>query len=214
MSPVCVYSIDSRRKPQYLLPKKPISHYMQSISVDSSPPAASDIERVFNATFGDSFNTVLLGGAPEPFYRPADAEDPRHRICYREDFVSSSLHEIAHWLVAGSGRRLLPDWGYWYAPDGRDAGQQQQFEQVEVKPQALEWLLNIACGLPFRVSLDNLSEHAGDGQLFKDRVYQQACDYLRAGVNARTRQLYAALAAAFGGPPALDAIRLSRACLD
>lgn len=187
---------------------------MQSILADSSLPDASDIERVFNATFGESCNTVLLGGAPEPFYRPADADDPRHRICYREDFVSSSLHEIAHWLVAGPERRLLPDWGYWYAPDGRDAEQQQQFEQVEVKPQALEWLLNIACGLPFRVSLDNLGEHAGDGRLFKDRVYRQACDYLRDGVNARTLQLYAALAAAFGGPPALDDIRLSRAALD
>ena len=108
----------------------------------------------------------------------------------------------------------MPDWGYWYAPDGRDARQQQQFEQVEVKPQALEWLLNIACGLRFRVSLDNLGEHAGDGRTFKDRVYAQACTYLEEGVNVRTKQLYTAFAAAFGGPCDLSVVRLSRSFLD
>ncbi len=35
---------------------------------------------------------------------------------------------------------LLPDLGYWYAPDGRIEEQQALFEQVEIKPQAIEWL--------------------------------------------------------------------------
>ncbi len=173
-------------------------------------PDCRDIERVFNATFADSFNTVLIGGAPEPFYRPADAEHAQHRIFYREDFVSSSLHEIAHWLVAGPERRLLPDWGYWYAPDGRNAEQQRQFEQVEVKPQALEWLLNIACGLRFQVSLDNLGDDAGDGRLFKDRVYAQTCVYLAQGTNARSVQLCEAFASAFGGECRREFIHLQR----
>lgn len=186
---------------------------MQSLFTNSSLPAACDIERVFNAVFADSMNTVLVGGASEPYYRPADAGDLRHRIFYREDFVSSSLHESAHWLVAGPERRLLPDWGYWYAPDGRDVDQQRAFEQVEVKPQALEWLLHIACGLRFQVSLDNLGGAAGKGDAFKDRVYEQANANLRLGVNERMQQLYDALSAAFCGPK-FSSVRLLRAALD
>jgi len=177
-------------------------------------PHSQDIERVFNATFSASHNTVLLGGAAEPFYRPADEDFPLCRIVYREDFVSSSLHEVAHWLVAGAERRLLPDWGYWYAPDGRNPSQQAAFEQVEVKPQALEWLLHIACGLRFQVSLDNLAGHAGNGRSFKDRVYEQVCACIRQGVNARAQQFYFALAQAFGGPEDLSAVHVSRAELD
>lgn len=213
MSPARFYSIDSRAKPQYLPLKKNIDHYMQPLLAISSLPTARDIERVFNAEFTDSMKTVLTGGASEPYYQPAGDKDPYHRVFYREDFVSSSLHEIAHWLVAGPERRLLPDWGYWYAPDGRDADQQSAFERVEVKPQALEWLLHIACGLQFRVSLDNLGEHAGSGEVFKDRVYEQMNTNIRNGVNSRTQQLYDALRAAFGGP-LLSSVRLSRRDLD
>lgn len=53
---------------------------------------------------------------------------------------NSALHEISHWTIAGAKRRLLPDLGYWYAPDGRTKEQQDLFEQVEIKPQAIEWL--------------------------------------------------------------------------
>jgi elongation factor P hydroxylase len=186
---------------------------MLSFAQTSSPTSAA-IERVFNALFAERLNTVLIGGAAEPFYRPADDEDARHRIFYREDFVSSSLHEVAHWMVAGEARRLLPDWGYWYAPDGRDAAQQQVFEQMEVKPQALEWLLHAACGLHFRVSLDNLSDGAGDGSAFKDRVYEQACHCIRNGVHERMQCFYQALAETFSGAGALQDLVLSRADLD
>jgi len=186
---------------------------MLSFSANSRLLAAHDIERVFNGLFADSMNTVLIGGAVEPYYRPADDEDSRHRIFYREDFVASSLHEISHWLVAGAERRLLPDWGYWYAPDGRNAAQQEEFEQAEVKPQALEWLLSIACGICFRVSLDNLSEHAGIGDKFKNHVYEQACANLRNGVSVRAQKIYDALIAEFGGLP-LSAVTLLRKDLD
>jgi hypothetical protein len=177
-------------------------------------PQAADIERVFTTCFLASHNTVLTGGAAEPFYRPADEHCTQHCIVYRDDFVSSSLHEVAHWLVAGAERRLLPDWGYWYAPDGRSAEQQQQFQQVEIKPQALEWLLHKACGLPFRVSLDNLGDGAGDGHLFKNAVFTQANDYLTNGVNDRARIFYRALAVAFGGPLVISELCLSRQELD
>lgn len=190
------------------------SFYRYSSAVHSKAISSLDVERVFNAQCGSLYNTVLLGGAAEPYYLPADSENAQHRIFYREDFVSSSLHEIAHWLVAGPARRLLPDWGYWYAPDGRNAEQQQQFEQLEVKPQALEWLLHIACGLQFRVSLDNLGEHAGDGAAFKERVYQQACHHLQHGVNDRCATVCEAFADAFGGESRLNLIRVARSDLD
>jgi elongation factor P hydroxylase len=51
----------------------------------------------------------------------------------------------------------MQDYGYWYAPDGRSAEQQELFEQSEVKPQALEWMFSVACGQVFRLSTDNLS---------------------------------------------------------
>ncbi len=179
-----------------------------------------DIEVVFNRTVGRQYNTVVAGGATEPFYRPADSECSQHRIFYREDFVSSSLHEIAHWLVAGPARLLLPDWGYWYAPDGRNHAQQQLFEQVEVKPQALEWLLHHACGLQdagglhFQVSLDNLGDGASDGRIFKDAVYRQACCYLRDGISVRARQTCEAFAQVFGGEYHLDRLCIAREALD
>jgi elongation factor P hydroxylase len=177
-------------------------------------PVALDIARIFEVTFSASYNTVLIGGAAEPFYRPADEECSFHRIFYREDYVASSLHEAAHWLVAGEARRRLPDWGYWYAPDGRNPQQQRAFEMAEVKPQAIEWLLSVACGLCFRVSLDNLAESAGNGSAFKDRVYEQFCINIQQGVNERTQQFYVALAQAFAGPPLLSAIQVSRTELD
>jgi len=71
----------------------------------------------------------------------------------------------------------LPDLGYWYAPDGRTAEQQALFEQVEIKPQAIEWLFSKAFGRKFRVSLDNLTGDGGDGATFKDHVYAQLQQY-------------------------------------
>ena len=71
----------------------------------------------------------------------------------------------------------MPDLGYWYAPDGRTLEQQQLFEQVEIKPQAIEWLFAQAFGRKFRVSLDNLTGDGGDGKQFKDHVFAQIQAY-------------------------------------
>jgi len=125
--------------------------------------------RQFNACFSDQ-NTVLAHSPDEPEYRPATTQQPA-QILFAHGFFASALHEISHWCIAGAERRKLPDLGYWYAPDGRNHAQQQLFEQVEIKPQALEWLFTVACDRPFRVSRDNLNGDAGNGAAFKDNVY-------------------------------------------
>ncbi len=77
---------------------------------------------------------------------------PYHRIVFAHGF-SPVLHEISHWCIAGEARRRLR---YWYCPDGRDEKTQCEFEVVEIKPQALDWLFCVAVGIPFNVSCDNL----------------------------------------------------------
>lgn len=111
---------------------------------------------IFNSCFADEFNTRLIKGDDEPIYLPADAEVPYNRIVFAHGFYASAIHEISHWCIAGKARRELVDFGYWYCPDGRDAQTQSQFEDVEVKPQALDWLFCVAAGYPFNVSCDNL----------------------------------------------------------
>ena len=98
---------------------------------------------------------MLEGGFEEPVYLAGTsvAGEPA-RIRYTRDYFRSALHEVAHWCVAGPRRRRLDDYGYWYAPDGRDAAAQAEFLRVEVRPQALEALFCAACNHPFRVSLD------------------------------------------------------------
>ena len=125
----------------------------------------------FNHWFSH-LNVNLVKGDFEPEYFPATATQPA-RIQFANGFFNSALHEISHWSIAGEQRRLLPDLGYWYAPDGRTQEQQALFEQVEIKPQAIEWLFAQAFGRKFRVSLDNLTGEGGDGRTFKDNVFAQ-----------------------------------------
>lgn len=96
----------------------------------------------FNRWFSH-LNVNLVKGDFEPEYFPATESTPA-RIQFAHGFFNSALHEISHWSIAGEQRRLLPDLGYWYAPDGRTAEQQALFEQVEIKPQAIEWLFATA----------------------------------------------------------------------
>lgn len=118
---------------------------------------ASSVIELFDVAFGVSESTRLEGGYDEPLYQPKSALQAHHCICFRADYVASALHEVAHWCLAGRRRRRLMDYGYWYEPEGRSTQQQLQFERVEIKPQALEWLFSTACGHPFRLSRDNLS---------------------------------------------------------
>ncbi|MFW6579597.1 elongation factor P hydroxylase [Acinetobacter baumannii] len=121
-------------------------------------------------------NVTLVRGEFEPEYFPANEHEPA-KIQFAHGFFNSALHEISHWTIAGAKRRLLPDLGYWYAPDGRTKEQQDLFEQVEIKPQAIEWLFAQSFGRKFRVSLDNLTGEGGDGRKFKDNVYAQVQRY-------------------------------------
>ena len=106
---------------------------------------------LFNQTFIEMFDTELIGGADEPLYRPMTKTESA-KVIFREDYISSALHEISHWVIAGDARRLLEDYGYWYETDGRDTCQQKAFEDVEIKPQAIELLFHFAANIPFKGS--------------------------------------------------------------
>ncbi|MEQ9023021.1 MAG: elongation factor P hydroxylase, partial [Pseudomonadales bacterium] len=138
---------------------------------------------VFNDCFLASCHCELQAGHQEPLYLPAKNSVPA-RVCFRDDFVSSALHEVAHWCIAGEERRKLVDFGYWYEPDGRTAKQQKQFEIVEVRPQALEWLFSLAAGVRFQVSLDNLSGEQSNTETFKKAVFNEAQGMLAEGLSS------------------------------
>lgn len=157
-----------------------------------------DLILLFAQTFAESENTLLVRGEAEPIYLPADGQHQHHRIIFAHGYFASALHEIAHWCLAGKKRRLLEDYGYWYSPDGRDALQQAEFEQVEIKPQAIEWALSVACGKPFRVSTDNLNGAAVDVIGFTLNVSQQAQSYVQAEFPPRAQLFIDALVAFYG----------------
>lgn len=114
----------------------------------------------------------------EPEYFPIQNGMPA-RIEFAHGFFASALHEISHWCIAGEARRRLPDFGYWYAPDGRTEKQQQAFERVEIKPQALECLFTLACNRSFEVSQDNLfADFDTSSSTFAEDVYLQAKEYI------------------------------------
>lgn len=156
--------------------------------------ACSQVVEVFHRLFERDYRTRLQGGAEEPLYRPAAHDGDHHCIFFTRNYTASALHEIAHWCVAGEQRRLQEDYGYWYEPDGRSAAQQALFEQVEVKPQAFEWVFSVAAGRPFRVSADNLQAGLGASEAFKDRIYQQLRTLCEQGLPTRARQFAEGLA--------------------
>lgn len=129
--------------------------------------------QVFERCFKEDYNTILVAGDDEPYYQPAIKVGEPHQVVFAHGFFASALHETAHWCIAGEARRKLFDYGYWYEPDGRDEAQQKSFEQVERKPQALEWLFSLCCGFSFQVSVDNLSGVEVDRQAFTARVAEQ-----------------------------------------
>jgi len=151
---------------------------------------------IFAHLFEQSENTQLQMGAEEPFYQVATEGQPAI-IYFREDFFSSALHEIAHWTIAGPDRRLQDDFGYWYQADGRTKAQQLEFERVEVKPQAIEWLFSLASNQAFHFSADNLAQNNEASVPFKQAVFTQADYYFNNGLPPRAQQLYEQLNAYF-----------------
>ena len=154
-----------------------------------------DLIKLFEQCFYQPYNTRLVKGGEEPFYLPSNEHCGYHQIIFAHGYYASALHEVAHWCLAGEARRLLEDFGYWYLPDGRNAEQQKRFEQVEIKPQAIEWAFCVASGKPFTVSADNLNGAEADTVNFKRAVYQQVKVYLQQGFPTRAQKFIDALAA-------------------
>lgn len=162
-----------------------------------------DLINIFNDCFLAKYNTILVKGLDEPIYLPADEKRPHHELHFAHGFFSSALHESSHWFIAGEERRRLVDFGYWYVPDGRTGEQQALFQIVEVKPQAIEWILSKAANHRFQISVDNLNGEATDSESFKDAVYQQVKVYCEKGLPARAKTFFLALCAFYGTSPEL-----------
>ena len=146
---------------------------------------------LFNQCFKGPWGTELVRGGDEPIYIPRSRYYPWDRVIFAYGYFSSAMHEISHWCIAGAERRKLVDFGYWYNPDGRTEAQQIEFEKVEIKPQALEWILCRAANFKFNVSLDNLngdiSETAKAAEQFKDNICIQVNHYLENGLPERAQ---------------------------
>lgn len=154
----------------------------------------NDIAALFDGIFAESFKTRLVKGGDEPLYLPATSDTPYHQVIFARGYFASALHEISHWCIAGAKRRQLEDYGYWYLPDGRNAEQQQAFEQAEIAPQALEKLFTHACGRTFHVSVDNLGGEVDvDREQFTRKVGARARRYQEEGLPTRANALYVAL---------------------
>jgi len=149
-----------------------------------------EIARRFNGAVGRRHDTVLIGGADEPLYKPAAHGRPAE-IHYTRDYAQSALHEIAHWCIAGPERRRLLDYGYWYDPPPRVGRAREQFFAVESRVQGLELLFAMAAGVRFHVSVDDPGSDPGD---FEARVRRAARAWLAAELPARTTAVFAALA--------------------
>ncbi|MDB5106846.1 MAG: diaminobutyrate-2-oxoglutarate aminotransferase [Fibrobacteres bacterium] len=141
------------------------------------------VAEVFHRTFAGD-NVVLAGGFPEPFYR-APLGDAPAEIRFTHDYLNSSLHEIAHWCIAGRERRERDDYGYWYRPDGRNGLEQREFFRAEAGPQALEWAFALACGEVFRMSLDNLGGEIDGEAEFAAALEGKLLGYLGSGFPGR-----------------------------
>lgn len=173
----------------------------ESLSTSAIEHTAQRLISTFARCFGDSCSTELVGGATEPLYEPAGHAGLLHRLYFRDDYFASALHEVSHWCIAGEARRQQRDFGYWYAPDGRDQAQQSAFEAVEYKPQALEWLFCLACAFPFQISFDNLDATGSgmpDAGPFKQRIYKQAQHWAQHGLPSRAALFFQALSEEFG----------------
>lgn len=156
----------------------------------------------------------MVRGAHEPIYIPRNRYYPWDRVIFAHGFFASALHEISHWCIAGKKRRELVDFGYWYTPDGRTAEQQAEFEKVEIKPQALEWIFCQSAQFKFNVSIDNLS---GDphyieqsANVFKDKIHAQVHRYLQDGLPERAKQFSDVLIAHYRDHQPLSASEFKR----
>ncbi len=159
-------------------------------------PAADTLARLFDHTFSARYAVYMRGGATEPLYLPAIAQQPA-QLVYTYDYPSSVLHEAAHWCLAGAQRRRSVDFGFAYVPTAaRSAQDQVAFEAAEVRTQAIEWRLSLAAGVAFRLSVDSIGRNR---RPFLERVVQEVQRRLRDGWPRRVQRFAAVLADALGG---------------
>ncbi len=163
-----------------------------------------DLISIFRNCFFKEYNTLLIGGSDEPLYLPANEDTPHNSLFFTHDYFASALHECSHWLIAGEKRRRQLDFGYWYVPDGRTSEQQTLFQSMEVKPQAMEWILSMAAGHQFRISIDNLSGQEADTYAFQLAVYQQVKTYCEQGLSKRAQIFRQALCHFYKTPLSLN----------
>jgi len=155
--------------------------------------ALPELLELLNSKYLNKYNAIIIGGFEEPFYK-APVKHKSAEIQFSYDYIRSALHELAHWCVAGVERRKKDDYGYWYASDGRNQQQQNEFFQVEIKPQAIEWAFSIMCGVKFEPSIDNLHNSVIGVDEFKNNVFDQLNYYLDIRFNPRTAELIHVLA--------------------
>ena len=149
---------------------------------------------IFDRLFGARYKTHLISGAEEPYY----LFDPEgySKIYFRSNYISSALHEVAHWCIAGAKRRRENDYGYFYISD-RSKEQQLHFQRVERKAQALEWVFSVAARVPFEVSVDNFNHN--DPIPFAKEVRSSVMTLLVKGLTARALSFANALSGEVGG---------------
>lgn len=162
-----------------------------------------DLITIFNRCFLEKYNTQLVKGTDEPLYVPADEVNKHSSLYFAHGFFSSALHECSHWLIAGANRRKQLDFGYWYVPDGRNSSEQELFQSMEIKPQAMEWILSTAARYRFGVSLDNINGSEADTKAFKLAVYSQVQHYCEQGLPARAELFRSSLCTFYNTSPLL-----------
>ncbi|WP_296404212.1 elongation factor P hydroxylase [Psychrobacter sp.] len=113
----------------------------------------AELIRIIESLFSE---LTIIGGANEPYYK-APKDDSNAIIYYRDNYLRSLLHELAHYCLAGKERRKLNDYGYWYNECGRTEEEQILFEVVEARPQGLEKAMCEVIGIGFSPSLDDFS---------------------------------------------------------
>lgn len=172
--------------------------------MNSKTHSVEQLVNLFNELFIASYNTELQCCEDEPVYKPANANYPHHRIIFAHGFFASALHEISHWCVAGEARRQLEDFGYWYEPDGRSEERQAEFEKVEIKPQALEWIFSVSADFKFHFSADNIALNNQPSLEFKQAVYEQVERYLHNGLPLRAKMWSDALIKSYHNNQAIN----------
>lgn len=121
--------------------------------------------------------------------------------CLRTDFCQRPARDLSL-VCRRQGASRTSRFGYWYCPDGCDAMTQSQFEDVEVKPQAFEWLFCVAAGFPFNVSCDNLEGDVEPDRIaFQRRVHARVMALLEQGIPERPARFIRALQHYYQTPP-------------